>query len=62
MMHDGNLKLTLSLCFSIIVRDQASHPHKTIDKITVLLILIFVFLDCSLINKKILYRMLLSIS
>jgi len=34
---------TLSLCFSLNVKDQASHPYKTTRKISVLYILIFIF-------------------
>src|SRR5215468_6003820 len=36
---------TLSLCSSLSVRDQVSHPYKTTGKIIVLYALIFVFLD-----------------
>jgi hypothetical protein len=36
---------TLSLCSSHNVRDQVSHPYKTIGKIIVFYILIFTFLD-----------------
>jgi hypothetical protein len=36
---------TLSLCPSLDVRDQVSHPYKTTGKIIVLYILIFIFLD-----------------
>ena len=35
----------LSLCFTLNVSDQVSHPYKTTHKITVLYILIFIFLD-----------------
>jgi hypothetical protein len=35
---------TLSLCSSLKVRDQVSHPYRTTGKITVLFILIFSFL------------------
>jgi hypothetical protein len=35
---------TLSLCSSLKVRDQVSHPYSKTDKITVLYILIFRFL------------------
>jgi hypothetical protein len=38
---------TLSLCSSLQVRDQVSHPYSTTGKITVLYILIFMFLDNS---------------
>ena len=53
---------TLSLCFLLIMRDKASHPHKIIDRIILQLILIFIFLDCSLVDKMILHRMVLNIS
>jgi hypothetical protein len=36
---------TLSLCFSLNVTDQVSHPYRTTDKIIVLYILIFTFFD-----------------
>ncbi|PNF23232.1 hypothetical protein B7P43_G01124, partial [Cryptotermes secundus] len=36
---------TLSLCSSLNVRDQVSHPYRTTGKILVLYILIFMFLD-----------------
>jgi hypothetical protein len=36
---------TLSLCSSLNVRDQISHPYRTTSKIIVLYILIFMFLD-----------------
>ena len=39
---------TLSLCSSLNVSDQVSHPYKTTGKITVLYILIFIFLDSKL--------------
>jgi hypothetical protein len=35
---------TLSLCSSLSVRDQVSHPYKTTGKIIILYILIFIFL------------------
>jgi hypothetical protein len=35
---------TLSLCYSLSVRDQVSHPYKTTDRIMVLYILTFRFL------------------
>jgi hypothetical protein len=38
----------LSLCSSLSVRDQVSHPFQTTGKIIVLYILIFVFLDSKL--------------
>jgi hypothetical protein len=36
---------SLSLCFSIIVREQVPHPYKTTGKIIVLYISIFMFVD-----------------
>jgi hypothetical protein len=36
---------TLSICSSLKVRDQVSHPYRTTGKILVLCILIFMFLD-----------------
>jgi hypothetical protein len=36
---------TLSLCYSLDVRDQVSHPYRTTGKIIVLYILIFKVLD-----------------
>jgi hypothetical protein len=36
---------TLSICSSLYVRDQVSHPHKTSGKIMVLYILTLTFLD-----------------
>jgi len=43
---------TLSLRSSLNVSDQVSHPHKTTDKITVLYILIFKYLDSELEDKR----------
>jgi hypothetical protein len=37
---------TLRLCTSLIVRDHVSHPYRTTDKVVVLYILIFTFIDC----------------
>ena len=43
---------TLSMCSSFNARDQLSHPYKTIDKITVISILICVILDCKLEDNR----------
>ena len=43
---------TLSLCSSLHVIDQISHPYKTWDKIIVLYILIFIFLGIKLQGKR----------
>jgi polysaccharide pyruvyl transferase WcaK-like protein len=43
---------TLSLCSSLSVRDQVSHPYKITGKTTVLYTLIFVFLDSNLEDKR----------
>jgi hypothetical protein len=39
---------SLSLCSAYNVRYQVSNPYKTQDKIIILYILIFIFLDCKL--------------
>jgi hypothetical protein len=41
---------TLSLCFSLNVGDQVSHPYKTTSKIIVLYILIYIFFHRKLEN------------
>jgi hypothetical protein len=51
---------TLSLCSSLNVRDQVSHPYKTTGRIMVLYILTFIFLD-SRREDKTLNRMVASI-
>jgi hypothetical protein len=43
---------TLSLCSFLNVRDQVSHPYRTIDKITVSNILIFKCLDSQRIQQS----------
>src|SRR5215471_6846672 len=44
---------TLSLCSSLNVSDQISHPYKTTGRIIVLYILIFKFLDSNLLQQVI---------
>jgi uncharacterized membrane protein len=43
---------TLTICYSLSVRDQASHSYKTNDKILVLYILAFTFLDSRRDDKR----------
>ena len=52
---------TLSLCSSLSVSDQDSHPNKTTGKIIVLFILIFIFWIANW-KKKILHWMIASIT
>jgi hypothetical protein len=42
----------LSLCSSLNVRDQVSHPYRTTGKIRVLCILVFMFLDSRREEKR----------
>jgi hypothetical protein len=50
-MHSPIIK-TLSLCYFFNVRDQVSRPYRTTDKIMVLYILIFIFLDIIREDKR----------
>jgi hypothetical protein len=43
---------TFSLCSSLKLRDQLSHPYSTTGKITVLYILIFRFFDMRRVDKR----------
>jgi hypothetical protein len=45
ILHSTPFSNALSLCYSLNARDQVSHPYRTMDKITVLYILIFTFLE-----------------
>jgi hypothetical protein len=53
---------TLSLCSSLNIRDQDSHPHKTTHKIVVLYILIFMFSGSRQEDERVLYQMVESIT
>jgi hypothetical protein len=46
------LKNTLGLCSSLNVRDQVLHPYRTTDKIIVLYIQMFLFLDSKREDKR----------
>jgi uncharacterized membrane protein len=46
------LSNTFSLCSSLNVSDQVSHPHKTTGTVMVLYILNFIFLDSKLEDKR----------
>jgi hypothetical protein len=41
-----------SPCYSLVVRNQVSHPCKTVGRITVLYTLIFIFLDSKLEDRR----------
>jgi hypothetical protein len=43
---------TFSLCFSLNVSDQVSHPYKAISKVIVLYILVFIYLDIKILGKR----------
>ena len=52
ILHRTLFSNTLSLCPSLNVSEQVSHPCKTTDTIIVLYILIFMFLDIELEDKR----------
>jgi len=52
MYFPQHLSNILSLCSSLSVRNQTSHPYKTRGKITILCVLIFMFLDSKLEDKR----------
>jgi hypothetical protein len=43
---------TLSLCSSLNVREQVSHPYRTASKVVILYILIFTFIDSRREDKR----------
>jgi hypothetical protein len=55
------LTITLSLRFPLNASDQVSHPYKTRDTIVFLYIVIFIFLESKLEDKRFLHRMTASI-
>jgi hypothetical protein len=53
---------TSSLCSSVNVGDQVSHPYKTRDKIIILGILVSIFLDSKREHKRFLDQMVVGIA
>jgi hypothetical protein len=51
----------LSLCSSIDLSDQVSHPYKTTDKNVIIYIFIFEFFESKPVEKEILHQMIASI-
>jgi hypothetical protein len=57
-LFDSNILLstlfsnTFSLCLSLNVRDQVSHPYRTMSKIKLLYIIILMFLDSRREDKR----------
>jgi len=52
ILHNNLLSNTLSLCLSLNMSDQDSHPYKTTSKIIVLYVFIFIVLDSKLEDKR----------